>query len=153
MAKKVIIGGTFDLLHVGHKALIKKAFDLGEVKIGLVVDTMAETEKERKVSGFEDRKRELVDFIKNEIGAKPFIFPIYDKFGPTLEEDFDYIVISPETYETALVINAKRETKKKKPIKIVKINYVLTDDGQPVSSTRIATGEIDREGRLFKCKK
>ena len=34
--KKVAVGGTFDELHSGHKALINKAFEVGEkVVIGL----------------------------------------------------------------------------------------------------------------------
>ncbi|HIP62584.1 MAG TPA: phosphopantetheine adenylyltransferase, partial [Archaeoglobus profundus] len=68
----------------------------------------------------------------------------------TLEIDFDYIVVSPETYPVALMINKKREELGKRPIKIVKVDFVLAEDGKPISSTRIKNGEIDRYGRLIK---
>jgi len=71
-------------------------------------------------------------------------------YGPTLEEDFDYIVVSPETYPVALKINCVREEKGKKPLEIVYVDYVMAEDGVPISSTRIAKGEIDRHGRLKK---
>ncbi|KPJ57186.1 phosphopantetheine adenylyltransferase [Parcubacteria bacterium DG_74_2] len=148
--KKVVIGGTFDTLHEGHKSLLRKAFELGEVTIGLTSDVMASKIKEREVEGFEQRKKELEDFIEKEFNIKPKILKIEDKFGPTLKEDFDYIVVSPQTYETTLLINKKRQEINKKPIEIVKIDFVLAEDGQPISSHRILKGEIDRQGKLLK---
>jgi len=148
--KKVVVGGTFDILHRGHEVLLKKAFALGKVTIGLTSNVLARKVKKRKVRDFKYRKRELEDFIKKEFKVKPKIIKIEDKFGSTLKEDFDYIVVSPETYKTAILINKKRQKRNKKPIKIVKIKFVLAKDGKPISSTRILQGEIDKEGRLLK---
>jgi GTP-binding protein len=147
--KKVVVGGTFDLLHAGHKALLKKAFELGQVSIGLVSDEMAQKSRQRKVEKFEIRQKELANFIKNEIGFFAKIFEINDKFGPTLKEEFDFIVTSPETYETALEINKERKKMNIKPIEVVRIEYVLAEDKKPISSTRIYNGEIDSEGKLL----
>ena len=148
--KKVVVGGTFDVLHKGHKALLKKAVSLGEVIIGLTSNTMARRRKKRKVRDFKLRKKELEDFIKKEFKVKPKIVEIKNKFGFTLEKDFDYIVVSPETYKTAVEINRERQKRNKKPIKIVKIKFILAEDGKPISATRILKGEIDREGKLLK---
>ena len=179
--KKVIVGGTFDMLHAGHKALLRKAFKLGEVTIGLTSDAMARKRERRKLEDFKHRKKELEDFIAKEIeedksSSLPFavaregeetssllpprsarefkvgfkIVKIEDKFGPTLKEDFDYIVVSPATYPTATLINKARQKRNKKPIKIVKIEFVLAEDGKPISTTRILKGEIDRQGKLLK---
>ncbi len=135
--KKVVVGGTFDILHEGHKAFLRKAFSLGEVTIGLTSNIWAENIKKRKVKNFKHRKKELEDFARKEFKVKPKIVKIEDKFGPTLKEDFDYIVVSPETYPRAILINLKRKNIKKKPIKIVKIEFVLDKDGKPVSATEI----------------
>ena len=148
--KKVIIGGTFDVLHAGHKSLLKRAFGLGKVTIGLTSKRMAEKTKKRKVRSFQNRQRELEKFIKKELKSGFKIIKIEDKFGPTLEEDFDYIVVSPATYKTARLINEKRRQSNKKPIRIVKIKFVLAKDGKPVSASRILNGRMTREGKSIK---
>ena len=135
--KKVVVGGTFDILHEGHKAFLRKAFTLGEVTIGLTSDIWAENIKKRKVKNFKRRKKELEDFARKEFKVKPKIVKIEDEFGPALKEDFDYIVVSPETYPGAILINLKRKNIKKKLIKIIKIEFVLGEDGKPISATKI----------------
>ena len=148
--KKVVVGGTFDILHEGHKALLRKAFKLGAVTIGLTSNIMARKIKRREVKDFKYRKKELEDFITKNFSIKSKIIKIEDKFGLTLGEDFDYIVVSPKTYKTAVLINKKRQKTNKKPIKIVKIKFILAQDRKPISSARILKGEIDKEGRLLK---
>ena len=89
-------------------------------------------------------------FVKNlKISDKILIQPIINKYGPTIDDDFDAIVVSPETVKTAEEINKFRKIKGKKPIKIVKIPFVLADNGKPISSTRIRNGEIDTEGCII----
>ena len=145
VSKKVVVGGTFDIFHQGHEALLKRAFGLGKVIIGLTSKAMAEKMKRRKVRDFKLRKKELENFIKKEFKQKPKIVKIENKFGFTLEKDFDYIVVSPQTYKTAILLSQERQKRNKKPIKIVKIKFVLARDRKPISSTRILKGEIDRQ--------
>jgi len=148
--KRVVIGGTFDILHKGHEALLKRAFRLGEVFIGLTSDKMAQKLRKRKIKSSKERKKELENFIIKEFKIEPKIFKIEDKFGFTLKKDFDYIVVSPETYKTAVEINKERLERKKKLIEIVEIDFVLAEDGKPISAERIAKGEINRAGKLLK---
>ena len=145
--KKVVIGGSFNVLHKGHKALLSKAFQLGNVTVGLTSNILARKIKRRKIKDFKHRRKELKNFIKKEFDIKPKIVKIEDKFGLTLKKDFDYIVVSPRTYKTALLINQERQKRNKKPIKIIKINFVLAQDRKPISSTRILKGKITRQGR------
>lgn len=145
--KKVIIGGTFDVLHAGHKSLLKKAFGLGKVTIGLTSNRMAEKTKKRKVRSFQNRQSELEKFIKKELKSGFKIIKIEDKFGPTLKEDFDYIVVSPATYKTAQLINRKRRKMKRQLMKIARIKFVLAENGKPVSASQILNGRMTTEGK------
>ena len=149
---KVCIGGTFDIIHKGHKLLIKKAFELagenGIVFIGVTTDNFVKNKQE--IKSFDSRVQMLKNFLEKQgILSKAIIKPINDKFGPTLDKDFEIIVVSPETLKTAEEINKIRTNKGKKPLKIVKILFVLADDGKPISSTRIRNGEIDSEGHII----
>lgn len=149
---KVCLGGTFNYFHKGHKFLIQKAIEVagkdGSVFIGLTTKNLIKNKKGLKP--FDYRKKNLKRYFLNK-GYLDFttIKPIKDKYGPTLDEDFDAIVVSPETIKTAEEINQRRENKGKKPLKIVQIPFVLAKDGKPISSTRIINKEIDENGNLI----
>ena len=147
---RVAVGGTFDPLHDGHKALLMKAVDLGrdgELLIGLTSDEMAKN-KIHEVDDYRSRYNEVIKFI-HEQGVIPRIVKLDDPYGPTIIEDFDQLVVSPETYPIGLKINRIRSEKNMKPLKIVLVDYVLAEDGLPISSTRIRNGEIDNHGKVL----
>lgn len=144
----VAIGGTFDVLHDGHKALLKKAHTLGDVIIGLVSDEMA-GKKFHVVNTYNSRKKSLIAYIETLTGAPPLIVALSDPYGPTVEKKFDYIVVSPDTRPAAKEINALRLQRGLPLIMIVCVDFVLAQDGKPISSTRIHNGEIDEHGVLL----
>ncbi|HYA33657.1 MAG TPA: phosphopantetheine adenylyltransferase [Candidatus Bathyarchaeia archaeon] len=144
----VAIGGTFDVLHDGHKALLKKAYSLGDVTIGLVSDEMARA-KTHASNAYATRKKAVTSYIKALTGADPVVVALQDPYGPTLTQKFDYIVVSPETLPTARQINTLRGLRGLPPITIVCVDFVLAQDGRPISSTRILRGEIDEHGLLL----
>lgn len=147
--KNVVIGGTFDSLHRGHKEIIKKGFEIGQVVIGLTSDRMAKEMKNREVENFEERKSNLENYANNKLNQKIKIKKIEDRLGFAVNDDLDCIIVSPETEGNALLINKEREKINKKPLKIIKIDFVLAEDGKNISSTRIYNGEIDKEGRIL----
>jgi pantetheine-phosphate adenylyltransferase len=147
---RVAVGGTFNPLHDGHIALLKKAVELsrgGELLIGLTSDEMTRI-KDHEVDDYHTRYNDVIKFIK-ALGVIPTIVRLEDPYGPTISEDFDYIVVSPETHPIGLKINMLRNERNLKQLKIVLVDYVLADDGLPISSTRIWNGEIDGHGKVL----
>lgn len=147
---RVAVGGTFDPLHDGHKALLMKSIELskdGELIIGLASDEMAKN-KTHKVDDYRSRYNEVLEFICNQ-GVFPKIVKLDDPYGPTITDDFDYLVVSPETHAVGDKINRIRSEKNLKPLKIVVVDYILADDGLAISSTRIRKGEIDNHGKVL----
>ncbi len=148
---KVAIGGTFQPLHDGHKALLRKAYELSRnVDIGVTSDEMAHKGRVRPVKSFHERAEALREWVRKDIGVEPNIFRIDDPYGPTLNEDYDYIVVSAETFPMAQKINLKRKEMGKKPIEIYRVECILAQDGRPISATRVVNGEIDVHGNLLK---
>jgi pantetheine-phosphate adenylyltransferase len=60
------------------------------------------------------------------------------------------LVVSRETEPMAHRINQERARRGLKPLEIVVIEMVPSENHAPISTTRIRKGEIDREGKLIK---
>jgi len=152
--KVVAVGGTFDELHKGHRALLMKAFEVGEhILIGLCSDKLVESLMKPHVTApYNERLRELKEFL-NKTGflERAEIMPLNDPFGITLSEGcLEALVVSRETEPMARRINAERARKGLKQLEIVVIDMVPSENHAPISTTRIRRGEIDREGRIIK---
>lgn len=115
--------------------------------VGLTSDEMI-LSKNHDVNDYSSRRKE-VDLFTREQGINPKIVKLDDPFGPTIRDDFDLIVVSPETHHVALKINEIRKKKGLKEIELVLVDYVLAEDGPPISSTRIKKGEIDEHGKVL----
>lgn len=146
---KVAVGGTFAYLHKGHLALLKKAFAIGDVVyIGLTTDEYVLKNKSIKIKSYKERREEL-DAAAKTFGKKYKIVPLNDRYGPTITDDIDAIVISREGYSAAKKINDIRKQRGMPPLEIFVVDYVLAEDNKPVSSSRIFNKEIDEEGNMI----
>lgn len=151
---KVAVGGTFDPIHDGHLALLQKAFEVagprGIVVVALTSDEMATRTRSRPVAPFEVRLRNLKRRLKETLGVDKFeVERLHDVFGSAIEEDYDYIIVSPETEPMACQINEIRRENGLAPLKVARIEYQMADDEIRISSTRIKEGKIDKHGRVL----
>ena len=146
------MGGTFDILHLGHKNLLTRASLEGdEVLIGLTTDEKARANRESEVlNSYEIRKENLESYLNSEGFLEKFIIvPLNNDWGPSvIDKNFDAIVVSEETKKTADKINSIRASEGKNKLSVIVVPLVLADDGQLISSSRIRKQEIDSKGKL-----
>jgi len=153
MYGRVVVGGTFDVIHKGHRVLLKKAFNLSRfVSIGLTTDEYAKKIKSYPVIGYGKRKKLLEDLLKREGWTKRYeIVPLSDPYGVTTSsEDVAAIVVSEETLGRAREINVIRRRKRLHPLDIVCVGMVWAEDKKPLTTTRIREGELDLEGNVLR---
>ncbi len=152
--RKVAVGGTFDELHKGHRRLLAKAFEVGEiVLIGLCTDEFVKKMgKPHVTASYGARLKELQAFLKkSSLKGKAEITPLTNPYGKTLTDKcIEALIVSEETEKIAVKINQKRSQKNLPHLEIITISMVPAENYKPISTTRIRKGEIDREGHMLK---
>jgi pantetheine-phosphate adenylyltransferase len=147
--KNVAVGGTFDRFHKGHEKLLNEAFKIGDnVLIGVTSDEFGG--KKGNIDHCSKRISRLEEFLQ-KFNSRYIVKKLEEPYGPTIHDSkIDAIVVSRETKPTADKINKIRQEKGMNPLEIFIIDWVMADDGKPISSTRIRNGEIDRNGKVLK---
>lgn len=151
MFKHATVGGTFDHLHEGHKALLKKAFECAKkVTIALSTDEFAQKKiLPRAIQLFQIRKQELTAFLEKN-NHKVNIRPLHDALGfSQIDASLDSIIVTRETKPNALLINKNRKEKGFPRLHIIELPFVKGNDGKVIRSTRIRKGEINRSGHTY----
>ncbi|PHQ39195.1 phosphopantetheine adenylyltransferase [Halorubrum persicum] len=149
----VALGGTFDPVHDGHRKLFERAFELGDVTVGLTSDELAPKTRhvERYVRPYDRRKRDLeaeLSGLADEHDREFEVRKLTDPTGIAVEPEFDALIVSPETRDGGDQINEIRRERGHDPLELVVVDHVPAEDGERISSTRIVAGEIDEHGNL-----
>lgn len=166
--RTAVLGGTFTPIHNGHRALLHKAFqtashdgpDDGHVLVGLTSTSLAsETRSDPShvelLGGFEKRRETLEGELERTAEAYTASYEVVrleDTGGPAeTREDVDALVVSPEAkaQRRAYELNQSRRERGLRPLEIHTPPFVIAEDGDRISSTRIRNGEIDVHGRLL----
>ena len=140
------VAGTFNILHDGHKALLRRAFEVGDiVRVGITSDRMASEGRDSFVS-MQIRRKELESFL-DRMGQYQ-LFEIDDMYGPAdMMDDVDVLVVSEETLANGRKINEARKERGVKPLELSVVPLVRSDVGDKISASSILKGEYGRTGR------
>lgn len=166
--RTAILGGTFTPIHNGHRALLHEAFQTashdgagdGHVVVGLTSTTLAERTRSDPshtdlLGPFAKRRAALdaeLDRISGAYTASHEIIELTDPAGPAAtRENLDALVVSPEAkaQRRAYELNLHRVENDLRPLEVHTAPFVIAEDGDRISSTRIRNGEIDVHGRVL----
>lgn len=146
-------GGTFDLLHKGHKSFLSQVVKLADkVIIGVTSDSYVSKFKNDNFEDFKIREKNVYEYLKTlSAPNKIEILEIDDIYGPVLSKNFKAgaIAVTPQTNRTAIGINEERVEKGLPNLSIEVLEMDSAADGGMISSTRIRNGEINREGEVY----
>lgn len=149
-SEHLIVGGSWDLFHAGHRYIILTALDKGKkVDIGITSDDMIEKKLgDEPEDAFEERKKKIEQFLHSLNRYEDAnIIEINDIYGNAVEEG-ESLLITPESRSNAEKINARREEQGRRHLRIKVVEKLNAVNGEPISSTRIRSGEIDQNGLL-----
>jgi pantetheine-phosphate adenylyltransferase len=136
--KKIILGGTFNGLHLGHQYFLSMAQRYGkEAIIGLCSDQMVKARRKhfKEVRKFEERKKTLENYLK-KIGWKAKIVKINDIYGPAAKNrEVEAILLTEETFSNGVKINRRRKKNNLKELHCIVLPYLLGKTGRKLNSS------------------
>ncbi|MCX7997191.1 MAG: pantetheine-phosphate adenylyltransferase [Patescibacteria group bacterium] len=153
MNRHAAVAGTFDRFHAGHRTLLTTAAASAErLSIGITHPSMTVGKVySQQIQTLEERTAAVHSFVTGQGWQdRAAYFVLQDIYGPARDDaSMDTLVITASSRENARRVNEARRASGMPELELITVPLVRAEDGKPVSSTRIRTGEIDREGRVY----
>lgn len=139
--KKIVVTGTFDLLHPGHVFLINEAAKLGDVYVIISRDENVKKFKGVNPTLSEEQRLEIIQSIKN---VKKAVFGKKDSDYLKIVEELnpDIIMLGPNQKVTIKMIKDGLNDKGLKNVKVIRLEK-LYDKYEFHSSSLIKKKIID----------
>ncbi|CAJ0932697.1 unnamed protein product, partial [Mesorhabditis belari] len=147
--KEVVLGGTFDRIHNGHKTLLSKAVLLGSQTLFCGVTDVEMIKKKtlwELISPVEDRINDVKEFV-NDVseGLSCDLFPLDDPFGKSITvPSIEAIVVSEETRKGGEAVNSRRRDNKLSTLIVEQID-LLKDEDLVLSEVKVSSSTRRRE--------
>ena len=132
--EKIILGGTFDKLHLGHQYFLSMAkYYAKKGIIGLCSYKMAKKRKKYRVLPFEKRKQAIENYLA-QIKFPAKVVEINDLYGSAgRDKSIDSILLTSDTLKNGLKINELREKNGLQDLNYITIQYLLNNLGKKIS--------------------
>ncbi|KAN0021773.1 hypothetical protein ACTFIU_003917 [Dictyostelium citrinum] len=147
--KGVVLGGTFDRMHPGHKVMLTMAALVCSdyMEVGVTDNSILTSKKYNElITPFEFRTEKTLNFLKLINPSVEYnMLKLLEPYANTMtSKKLECIVISPEVYKTAIKINTVRRESKLKPLEIYSISYFDTPhQGDDVKLSSSYLRELD----------
>jgi len=145
-----LVGGTFDRFHKGHRKLLDAGLsECKNLEIWMTSDSLAKG-KDHRIESWDKRMKLIIESLGTDVQDRISFHILEDSYGPaTFRQDAEAIVCTQETTRNCEKINSLRLQNSLQPLDIIIADHELDWTGEPISSSKIRRGLIDRDGKSW----